>query len=193
MRIDRSGNGPFGPGDNNDPVGPVPFEGYKKMSHVNHVPLSFSLTARKSLTDRLGIETGLTYSLLRTTFSQTGVKVRARWHYLGVPLRLNARLFSASRYSATFTFGARLDIPLYSASRPVANAEPMVIQTGRFHSPLNWSGEASLGFSVALSPRVELFLEPTVSYHLKTSYTVPNLWTDNRWTFSLPLGLRFDW
>lgn len=191
--IDRSGSGIFDPGDNNEPMEPVDFEDYRKMSHVNHAPITFSLTARKSLSQRLGIETGLSYTLLRTTYSQSGVKTRCRWHYIGVPLRLNTRIFSTSRYSTYFTVGGELHIPLYSKSYPVKNADPYIIRTGRFSTPVSWSANASLGFSLSLSPDVDLFIEPTVMYHFGSSYKVPNIWTDNKWTFSLPLGLRFNW
>lgn len=185
--------------DTNGVFRPLTFNDYKNLSHVNHLPISFALTAKKSISDRFAIETGLTYTMLRTSFSiawdksDYEIKTRCTWHYLGVPLRLNMKIFSSRRLSSYFTAGGKLDIPVYSKSYPVKNAEPGIIETGRFNSPISWSVEASYGISFRLNTNIDLFLDPTISYHFKHSYKVPNMWTDNALNFTLPIGLRFSW
>lgn len=49
------------------------------------------------------------------------------------------------------------------------------------------------GVSLRCSGKTEIFLEPTLNYNFRSDYSVPNIWTDNPWNFSFPVGFRFTW
>jgi len=169
---------------------------YKDVSHKNDMPVSASLSVSKSLTSRLSIETGLTYTYLHTFFETSRSSSDCYWHYLGIPVRLNISLLSTHRVRIYGSVGARMDIPISSYADVTGdgrNGGNLDLRDGAFGSPLQWSLSAGCGVSLRCSSKTEIFLEPTLNYNFKSDYSVPNIWTDNPWNFSLPVGFRFTW
>lgn len=206
---DSTGNGdepeePGGPSDlgKNDWVdlvnGSLPYRmngkstrDYKSMAHTNHLPVAISFAVNKPLSPTLGLESGLTYSYLNSTFEDTGFKSNCHWHYLGIPLKLNVLAFTFKSLDIYASAGGRMDIPLYSKSEVTNTLNNGGIESGRFSSPVVWSLSGNIGLSFRLTEKAALFIEPTLHYHFSHRVNVPNIWSDNRWSFSLPIGFRF--
>lgn len=169
------------------------YKNYKDLSHHNHMPISFSATVNKALNNRLSIESGITYTYLHTTFETINAKSECHWHYIGLPLKLNIKTFSSERLKLYASFGGEVDFPVYSNADVTRLAINSDLRPGKFDSSTVWSLSASYGISLRLSKRIDLFLEPTLQYHFNHDHEVPNIWTDNSWGFSLPVGFRFNW
>lgn len=168
------------------------YRDYKNISHTNSLPVTVAVSASKRLNDIFSVETGLRYTYLHSTFETATSQAHCHWHYAGIPLKLNIKIYSANRFKLYFGAGGAVDIPLYSNADVSTTSVAPDLQPGRFSSPVMWSLSGNLGFAIKLSKRVDLFLEPTLQYHFEPDYTVPNVWTDDRWGFSLPLGLRLN-
>lgn len=194
---DNPGTDPDDKDDKKEPAtrsgAPDRYNDYRGVPHHNYMPVSFSLTARKSISKTLGIETGLTYTYLHTRFEGIHSRSECHWHYLGIPLKLNMRAFSAGSFRMYASFGGKLDIPLYSNADVSVISGTNDLRPGSFSSPAVWSLSASYGISFRLSDRVDIFIEPTLQYHFEHDHEVPNMWTDNPWGFSLPIGIRLNW
>ena len=67
------------------------------------MPLVIGLSLNKSLASRWSIETGLRYTFLRSDFLSESELMNKetiqRIHYIGVPLKLNYRLFTYNGFS----------------------------------------------------------------------------------------------
>lgn len=169
------------------------YRDYNDVSHHHYMPVSFSLTANKSLSRIFSLETGITYSYLHSTFETSLTKSHCQWHYLGIPLRLNILTFSTGPLKLYGTVGGDVAIPLYAKALRDRSSVGTDLWEGSFRASVVWSLSASYGASIRLSDRIDFFFEPTLQYHFERRQKVPNIWTDNSWGFSLPFGFRFSW
>ncbi len=165
-------------------------EKLRDLSHKNYPPMTISLTAERRFSSWFGMETGISYTYLRTDFEDLNVNTTCHWHYLELPLRANFYVYHSSLFSFYGSLGAKLSVPVYSNASPNSRLN---IEGGRFNSNTVWSVGGSLGVSYRLSDRLHLYLEPSLQYHFPHDYMVPNTWTDDPWTFSIPIGIRFSW
>ncbi|MDE5791044.1 MAG: sigma-70 family RNA polymerase sigma factor [Muribaculaceae bacterium] len=163
----------------------------KNQSHRNHLPISFAFTAQKNINSTLGIETGLSYTYLHSTFEDSGFVTECHWHYLGIPVKLNLTFFSIPRIRIYGSLGGAFYYPVYAS----ANEKWMVpaLKTGKFHSHPVWSLGAGVGLSFNLSKKIDIYIEPTLQHYFTNKNDVPNLWTDQSWGFTFPIGIRFKW
>lgn len=170
----------------------IPKRDYKDCPHNNDMPITVVASVNKSLSDIIGIETGLTYSYLHSTLERKNHTSDCRWHYIGIPLKVTVNNLSSKRFKLYATAGIQLDIPVYSSATTLSNSSVSDLPGGRFHSPAVWSVMASYGVSFNITKYVGIFIEPSLQYHFDHNFEVPNAWTDNKLGFSFPVGLRFN-
>lgn len=163
-------------------------------------PLTFGLSLSKTLGDRWSLETGLQYTLLRSTFTMGSgtnhISRRQTVGYVGLPLRLSYRFADVGRrLSAYGSAGLTLHVPAGGRSREYLVTDSVALPTGTTHLsvPFGWSVSANVGLQYRLTPGLSLYLEPTVGYHFPTGGSVSTSWTARPLTFSVPLGVRFTW
>lgn len=163
------------------------------QSHRNYLPITFGITAEKRINTWLGLESGVSYTYLRTDFEYMHSTIRCNWHYLEIPLKVNMYAFNTSRFSFYGSVSGKLSIPVYSNAQVPSASIYRVDKGGRFRSNPVWSAGGSIGISYRLSERINLYVEPSLQYHFRHEFKVPNLWTDDPWSFSIPIGIRFNW
>lgn len=168
------------------------YRNYNDVSHHNYLPISFSLTVNKALGNILSVETGLTYTYLHSTFETTVSKSHAHWHYLGIPLKIKLDMLTEKRFRLYGSVGTQVDFPLYSEANVTTIQGTPDLKGGRFTASTVWSLSASYGAALKISNKMEIFIEPTLQYHFEHNHLVPNIWTDNPWGFSLPIGFRLN-
>lgn len=168
------------------------YNDYRRVSHSNSLPITVAVSAAKRLNNVFSIETGVRYTYLHSSFETKTSKAHCHWHYAGIPLKLNVKMFSARRFRAYVGAGGAVDIPLYSYADVTSDDGNIDLSPGRFSSSVVWSLSGNLGMSIELSKRLEIFIEPTLQYHFNHDFNVPNIWSDNNWGFSLPIGFRFN-
>lgn len=165
---------------------------YDYFSHHNDLPVTVAATFNKSVSKVVGIETGIVYTYLHSTYEFGSENSDCRWHYLGIPLQVTFNNYSGKRIRLYATAGVRFDIPLYSCGSISTVESYSVLPDGSFHSSTVWSLTASYGIGLNLTDKMGLFVEPAVQYHFSHDYEVPNTWTENRLSFALPVGIRFN-
>ena len=168
------------------------YRDYRNVNHSNSLPVSVAFSVAKSLNETFSVESGMRYTYLHSTFETSAALANCHWHYLGIPLKLNVKIYSGHRFKLYAGVGGAMDIPLYSNAVETSSSANPDLRPGRFSSPVMWLLQGNLGVALKLSKRVDIFLEPTLQYHFDQEYTVPNTWTDNRWGISLPIGLRLN-
>ncbi len=179
-------------GKNSSPAKYSDFKRYSDTPHKNDFPISFTLAVRHGLTECIGLEAGISYTYLSTNFEMKNTYSHCRWHYLGIPLHVTFRTFTTGRVKLYGAVGGSLEIPLHSSAHISGASVTSYLEEGSFHSPCVWTLSGSYGAALKLSNRFDLFIEPTVHIYLNNKATVPNIWSDNRLGFSLPIGLRLN-
>ena len=168
------------------------FTKYSNAPHKNDFPISFTLAIRHGLTEKIGLEAGISYTYLSTNFETWNVYSHCQWHYLGIPLHLTFRSFTTGRLKLYGAVGGSLEIPLRSSAHISGASSTSYLKEGSFHSPCVWTLSGSYGAALKLSNRFDIFIEPTLHIYLNNKATVPNIWSDNPLGFSLPIGLRLN-
>lgn len=147
--------------------------------HYKHdIPLSAGLSLRWNLSPKLSLESGLTYSYLHSYESLFGDQ---RLHFVGIPLRLNTRLFSAGPFEVgTGVYG--MAEKCLSARQGKLSVKEQGIQ---------WSSGAFLDAGYRLGSFASLYLQPSLSYYF-TKTKLLTYRTENPLSLSLQAGLRFN-
>ena len=172
-----------------------------KIVHKEHhdKPITFGVSVTKSISDRLSLETGLQYSILKSRFTigegGDSAATRQKIHYLGVPLRVSYKWVGYKRLSAYSSVGATLHVPVYSKLVGSADNDWKRIIFG--DKPLNpslqWQVGASVGVQYEFAPNTSLFVEPTVNWFIPSGGETHTIWTEQPVMFTCPFGIRITW
>lgn len=146
--------------------------------HYRHdLPLSLALCLRWDLSGRIAVESGLTYTYLHSSEQHAGDQ---RLHFVGIPLKLDVRLFTAGPLS--------VGVGIYGMGEKCLSA----VQGGiSYQEPaLQWSAGAFLDAGCRLGRLTTLYLQPSLSYYF-TKTNLLTYRTENPLGFTLQAGLRF--
>lgn len=171
--------------------------GPETFSHVDCAPpLSFGLTVRKNLNDRIGLESGLVYTYLYSKMSQswtTGRRATLGLHYLGIPVNLVVKLWDNPDWNVYVSGGFMMEKGL----RSIYHVEPYGLNesepaTSRSSiAGLQWSLNLSIGVSYRFYRDWSLYLEPRYSYYFDNNQPV-SYRTENMTLIGVGAGVRFE-
>lgn len=92
--------------------------------YLHKIPVKVGLTARYNITGRLGVETGLTYSILSSSVKIGNSETGKNWstgsqtlHYLGIPLNISFNILNSRYVNIYVTGGGMMENPFPAASR----------------------------------------------------------------------------
>ena len=169
----------------------------RKTHH--YMPISFSLALKYKLNNRFGLETGLSYSRLKSE-SEIGtdgnaIREQQTIHYFGIPLKGSYNIYYVRRWSLYGSLGAKLEIPVYAplTTSYFVNGMKELEEKSTFHAPLQWSIGTGLGLQYNLTPYIGFFAEPSLQYYIPTGSDIETYRTEHPFTFSVPLGIRITW
>ncbi len=166
---------------------------FSEGNRHHDLPVEVGITMQKSLTQKLFLQTGLTYTYLHSTYEASDVYADCRWHYLGVPLKLKFDFLKVSGLAFYEAVGGSIEIPIHSVSEShFSESSGVYFPSGRLGAKVQWSATLGLGLSFDISRRVSVFVEPTLNYHFGPGSEAKNYWCDNPWGFSVPIGFRFN-
>ena len=169
----------------------------RKTHH--YMPINFSLALKYKLNNRFGIETGLSYSRLKSE-SEIGtggnsIREQQTIHYLGIPLKGSYNIYNVRRWSLYGNLGSKLEVPVYAPLSTSYFVNGMKEQEDKstLHAPLQWSIGTGLGLQYNLTPNIGFFAEPSLQYYFSTGSNIETYRTEHPFMFSLPLGIRITW
>ena len=172
-----------------------------KIERTTHhyMPVTFSLALKYKLNSRFGLETGLSYSRLKSE-SEIGtggnsIREQQTIHYLGIPLKGSYNIYNVKRWSLYGSLGAKLEIPVYApfSTSYFVNGMKELEEKSILHAPLQWSVGTGLGLQYNLTPNIGFFAEPSLQYYIPTGSNIETYRTEHPFMFSLPLGIRITW
>jgi RNA polymerase sigma-70 factor (ECF subfamily) len=169
-----------------------------RKSH-HYMPAGFSLALKYRLNNRFALETGLSYSRLRSDFEMgtngNTIKEQQTIHYLGIPVKGICNMYTGKAWSLYGSLGVTMEIPIYSPFNTNYYLHGALEATDKttLRVPWQWSVGTGLGLQYNLTPRIGLFAEPSLQYYIPTDSDIETYRTEHPFTFSLPLGIRFTW
>ena len=149
--------------------------------YTHDLPLSLGLSLRVDLSPKIGLETGLEYTYLHSTEEFLGSRLNQRLHFVGIPVRLDATLWTKGGFGVYAGVGARVEKCVSATLGRVSCEEPR----------LQWSAEAFGGVQYQLSRRTSLYFQPALSWYF-TKTDLPTYRTEHPLGVTLHAGLRFD-
>lgn len=145
----------------------------------HHRPVRMSLTFHMPLGGIFGVETGVSYTLLRSTVTTTSGSTVNRniqtLKYLGIPVNLTAGLYG-NDWCRLYLSGGGM-------------AEKCV--SGEI-KPLLWSLNAVAGLQVNLGRSLGIYAEPGLSYHFDDGSPVRTIYKDRPLDFMMTVGARMS-
>ena len=145
----------------------------------HHRPTSVGVTITYPLVHNLFLESGLSYTFLRSEFA--GNLGDQRLHFLGVPLKLGYRFNTPSDLSVALSAGAMAEKCIYGEifSRRITVKDPQ------------FSAVATASVNYNLGRHLSLFIAPELDYHF-TRTAVQTYRTERPLSMTLRLGVNLN-
>ena len=170
--------------------------------YSHKIPVKVGLTARYNITGRLGVETGLTYSILSSSVKTGNSETGNNWstgsqtlHYLGIPLNISFNILNSRYVNIYVTGGGMMEKSISGSIKTdeyVDGKFARTLTTNISPKGLQWSVNAVAGIQANILPQLGFFVEPGVSHHFKNGSRVRSIYTDKPTDFSLGFGLRYS-
>ena len=169
-----------------------------RKSH-HYMPVNFSLALKYRLNSRFALETGLSYSRLKSEFEMGSngntINEQQTIHYLGIPVKGIYNIYNRKMWSLYGSLGLSIEIPVHSPLNTSYYLHGILEATEKstIHAPWQWSVGTGLGVQYNFTPNIGLFAEPSLQYYIPTGTQIETYSTEHPFNFSLPLGIRFTW
>lgn len=170
--------------------------------YSHKIPVKVGLTARYNITGRVGVETGLTYSILSSSVKTGNSESGKNWstgsqtlHYLGIPLNISFNILNSRYVNIYVTGGGMMEKSISGSIKTdeyVDGKFARTLTTNISPKGLQWSVNAAAGIQANILPQLGFFVEPGVSHHFKNGSRVRSIYTDKPTDFSLGFGLRYS-
>lgn len=153
-------------------------------------PIRLGIKLSYPLNDRLSLQSGVSYTLLKSDVSYSSMQIGQQLHYIGVPLGLRYQLWNSGRFSLYGAVGAMLEKCVKNNSElPSAFTDAALINTEK---PWQCSLNAALGAEYRLDKAIGIYLEPGVGYFFEDGTSVEHYYTEHPFVPSLEIGLRWN-
>ena len=170
-------------------------------SYTHKMPVKLGLTARYAFTNLLGIESGLTYSLLQSDIQRGSESTTGAWsssdqtlHYLGVPLNLTFNFLNSRYVDVYASAGGMMEFGVKGSIKTTDHLHNSMTSTHQNEitpKGLLWSVNATAGVQVNVLPSLGIYVEPGMSHHFKNDRQPRSSYTDKPTNFALGFGLRY--
>lgn len=170
-----------------------------KYSHK--LPVKFGVSFRYGFNDKIGIESGLTYTLLNSTFTTAAGATNGNTtgkqtlHYIGIPLNVTYNIIGTRLFNVYASAGGAVEKAVGGHFETTGHVGGQHSETNRIAlkpKELQWSLNASAGAQVNVLNQLGLFVEPGISYRIPSGSHVRSIYTDKKLDFSVGFGIRFN-
>lgn len=175
-------------------------EGSEVSSSVkNYQPIQVGVTLAYSFTDRLSLESGLTYSCLISDLSsgtdKGNYRIRQSLHYLGLPLNLRYDFLKINRFSMYSSLGGQMEkcVSGKTVTDYFSMGEKISSEKGKIMvEPLQWSVNAHVGAQYSFTGWAGIYIEAGAAYYFRNASPVNCIYSERPLNFSLRAGVRFS-
>lgn len=170
-----------------------------KMEHDQ--PIAFGITVSKDVSKRVSLETGIIYTYASSKYlsdehSDLQANDSQYFHYLGLPLSVNYRLFEWNRLQVYLSAGGVIQKDIYGRIRtsqnvPASeNAREYENKTISQDHP-QFSLNSAVGLSYPLYKKLSIYTNVGAAYYFDAKNQYETIYSDRKWLFNLNLGIKF--
>lgn len=147
------------------------------------IPLIVGLSVKCPVTEKIGITTGLDYSLYSSSFSCPTEKQPQLVHYLGIPVRLDWIFATGKGFDAYLGAGIKGD---YCLGATLAGES-----IGKDGPAFRLLGAGGIQFNATRT--LSLFVEPEISWTLPSDHRILSTYSiEHPWMATVATGLRIN-
>ena len=172
----------------------------EKQSIRHYMPITLGVSVGKSFSSQWGVESGVRYTFLRTDVFNENKYSRSekvyRIHYIGIPLKVNYKVFQTNKISIYGQTGFVLDVPIHGSSKVseyYPNVSSPTINKYNLNMPLQWSVEGGIGIQYQFTLSIGVYAEPSFKYYFKSGSEINTIRQDKPFEFTIPIGVKFTW
>jgi hypothetical protein len=182
----------------------VPNQNMGKLPRTNikhKTPLSFGFAVSRYLNNRLALQTGLTYSFLRSEWETQAtykIETKQNLHFIGIPLALTYKIAEwkpGKKWRPFMVYasaGGMAEINVAGEERYSGNAQTGISHENVRMKELQWSVSARAGISYPLFRPLHIFGEVGASYYFDNGSEMETLYSDKPFNLSPQLGFRLS-
>jgi len=171
-----------------------------KMKH--NQPISFGVTVSKNISNRVSLETGITYTYLSSKYESDGssdldANDSQHFHYLGIPLAINYRVFEWNKLQVYLTGGGQIQKDFYGRMKTSQNAP--ALSNAQDYEKKNisqkhpqFSVNTSVGLSYPLYNKLAVYTNVGGAYYFDAKNEYETIYSDRKWHLSLNMGIKFE-
>ena len=166
----------------------------------HHTPITLSLSLRKNINERWGIETGMQYTHLRSDFiviTDSYSEKTQRVSYIGIPFKGSFNIWRKKNFSLYTSTGITLDIPVKATweleERTSENGQVIYREKSNLYPHLQWSADFGIGIQYHITPSFGIYAEPNLRYYFNNADRLNTIRTTKPFNVTLPIGIRLSW
>lgn len=165
---------------------------------VKHkTPIGFGFTVSRYLNDRFSIQTGLTYSYLRSEWSTNNtyhIENDQRLHFIGIPLSVTYKIAEWNKFMFYASAGGMTEVNVAGKRRMKLFSDNLEIAKQSEHIRMKewlWSVNARGGVSYPIIRFISAFAEVGASYYFDNGSEIETIHSEKPFNVSLQFGFRF--
>lgn len=172
-----------------------------KTNMEHNQPITFGITISKQLSNKLSIESGITYAYLSSKLGAGETNVfRKRnmqyFHYLGIPLTLNYSFAQWNKFVFYSSLGGMIQKDLWGRRTTYtyigsSNSEYSTKEKISQRNP-QFSIHGGLGTSYPIYDKLRIYTKIGAAYYIANNNEYETIYSDRKWLFNFNLGLRFE-
>ncbi len=155
-------------------------------------PVSVGVSLHKELNKTFGLETGLVYSYLSTTYKgeydsyEGGLKL----HYIGIPLSVSAKIWKNDHWKVYVSGGGMVEKGVQASVTKYSQESGKTNHRTESIDGLQWSVHLSAGIAYCLPKNWEIYVEPKLSHYFNNDQPV-SIRTEKPTLPGIAAGLRY--
>ena len=177
---------------------PVPIQSYALKTDAKHYrPVTFSVLAKWQFTETLGLESGLSWTMLSSRFTTRSatsqIADQQTLQYIGIPLNMTFSFLDTRLFTIYATMGGMVEKCVdgrVKHSEYVSDKQLLSYVDKVSVTPLQWSVSGGAGIQANFSDNLAFFAEPGLSYHFRNESQVGTIYREHPLDFRSSFGFR---
>ena len=177
---------------------PVPIQSYALKTDAKHYrPVTFSVLAKWQFTETLGLESGLSWTMLSSRFTTSSatsqIADQQTLQYIGIPLNMTFSFLDTRLFTIYAAMGGMVEKCVdgrVKHSEYVSDKQLLSYVDKVSVTPLQWSVSGGAGIQANFSDNLAFFAEPGLSYHFRNDSQVGTIYREHPLDFRFSFGFR---